>query len=143
MVQTTERLQCALRDRYDNHNTENPMPNTLIKVYDDFSAAESVRDQLLVSGFPSSSVHLSVREDEAGPVQGNFTVGNKNPNSEGAFEMVRSMFNGSDSPYERDFADVEQRGIYMLTVDASDEDESARASEIMNQFGAPRPDRPG
>ena len=53
------------------------MSHTLIKVYDDFSAAQNAREQLLASGFSSSSVHLSSRDDEAGPVEGNFTVGNK------------------------------------------------------------------
>lgn len=107
------------------------MSNTLIKVYDDFSVAQAVRERLLASGFPSSRVHLSAREDEAGPVEGNFTVGNKDDDA----KDIR----GSDDPYTRDFANVVQRGIYMLTVDANSEDESARASDILNQQGTPQP----
>jgi hypothetical protein len=127
------------------HRMEIVMPNTLIKVYDDFSVAQNARDQLLASGFPSSSVHLSARDDEAGPVEGNFTVGNKDLGPEGIGGLFRSMFGSSDDPgksndpYTRDFSNVVQRGIYILTVDANNDDESARASDIMDRFGAAQP----
>lgn len=118
------------------------MSNTLIRIYDDLSVAQNAREQLLASGFPSSSVHLSSRDDEAGPVEGNFTVGNKDRDTSGATGLFRSLLGGHDDPtgsddvYTRKFANVVQRGMYMLTVDASNENEAARASDIMNQYGA-------
>lgn len=116
------------------------MSHTLIKVYDDFSAAQSAREQLLASGFSSSSVHLSARDDEAGPVEGNFTVGNKDRDTKGAGGLFRSLLGGHDDPtasddvYTRKFENVVQRGMYMLTVDATDDNEAARASDIINRL---------
>lgn len=121
------------------------MSNTLIRIYDDFSIAQNAREQLLASGFPSSSVHLSSRDDEAGPVEGNFTAGNKDRDTRGAGGLFRSLLGGHDDPtgsddvYTRKFANVVQRGMYMLTVDANNENEAARASDIMNQYDAARP----
>jgi hypothetical protein len=116
------------------------MSNTLVKIYDDFSAAQNARDQLLASGFPPSSVQLSARDDEAGPVEGNFTVGNGRDQG-GQTSGWFGPKDGSSDPYTRDFANVVQRGIYMLTVDASDDDESARANDIMNRAGPGDADR--
>ena len=117
------------------------MSNTLIKIYDDFSVAQNAREQLLASGFSPSSVHLSAPDDEAGPVEGNFTVGDNYDEKKGAGGMLRSLLGGSDDPhrsddvYTRKYSNVVQRGTYMLKVDADDEDETARASNIMNLPG--------
>lgn len=116
------------------------MSHTLVKVYDDFTIAQQAREQLLASGFSSSSVHLSSKEDEAGPVEGNFTVGNKDSDTKGPGGLFRSLVGGHDDPtssddvYTRKFANATQRGIYMLTVDAGSETDAARASDIMNRF---------
>lgn len=119
------------------------MPNTLIKVFDEFSAAQNAREQLLASGFSPASVHLIAREDEAGPVEGNFYVGNKDDDNHGIVDTLRSMFGGSDDRksndrYTRDFKNVVHRGLYTLTVDASSDDESSRASDIMDRFSGPQ-----
>ena len=127
------------------HRLENAMSHTLVKIYDNFSTAQHAREQLLASGFSSSSVHLSSREDEAGPVEGNFTVGNKDSDTSGPGGLFRSLVGGHDDPtdsddmYTRKFANAVQRGIYMLTVDAVSETEAARASDIMNRFSQEQP----
>jgi hypothetical protein len=118
------------------------MSNTLIKVYDDFSTAQHARERLLASGFSSSSVHLNTSDDEAGPVEGNFTVGNKDPKPGGIRGFLKSTFGSNDDPadsndpYTREFSNVVQRGVYTLIVDANSENEAARASGILNQDGA-------
>lgn len=126
------------------------MPNTLIKVFDEFAVAEEAREQLLASGFPASSVQLTSRDDEAGPVEGNFYVGNGTDNKAGGIGgVLKSLFGKDDDPrdsndpYTRDFGNAVQRGTYMLTVDANSDDESARASDIMDRFGRGQPDQPG
>jgi hypothetical protein len=115
------------------------MPNTLIKVYDEFSAAQNAREQLLASGFSPASVHLTAGEDEAGPVEGNFYIGNKDADNHGIVDTLRSMFDGSDDrnsndAYTRNFKNAVHRGLYTLTVDAVSDDESSRASDIMDRF---------
>jgi hypothetical protein len=124
------------------------MPNTLIKVFDEFSAAQNAREKLLASGFSPASVHLTAREDEAGPVEGNFYVGNKDDDNHGIVDTLRSMFSGnnddrkSNDPYTRDFKNAVHRGLYTLTVDASSDDESSRASDIMDRFSGSQPGAP-
>jgi hypothetical protein len=51
------------------------MANTIVRVYDSFFNAERVRNELLAAGFSSDDVRFDVKEDEAGPVDGNFIVG--------------------------------------------------------------------
>jgi hypothetical protein len=111
------------------------MATTLVRVYDRFLDAESARNELLSCGFPSSSVHLNVSEDEAGPVEGNFTVGNASMPADGTSSSFRSG-DSTDHTYEHDYAKVVQRAGCLLTVDADDDEQRNRASDIMNRFGA-------
>lgn len=101
------------------------MANTLLRVYEEFSAAQHAREALLSSGFPASSVHLTSRDDEAGPVSGNFTVGN-----------AESDRNAYGDVYTSKFADVVQRGVYLLEVEPGNDEERARASDIMGRYSS-------
>lgn len=102
------------------------MANTLVRVFERFSDAQNARNELLTCGFPPSDVQLTTNEDEAGPVQGNFTVGDATDGSS----------NSDKTSYERKYGNVVQRGVYMLTVDANEEDQLVRASDIMSRYGA-------
>ena len=51
------------------------MEPALIYVFDDFDAAQQARGELIQYGFSNDAVELRISDDEAGPVQGNFTVG--------------------------------------------------------------------
>jgi len=50
------------------------MVDTLLRVFDNLSVAEQAREALLAAGVDSRAVRLSSREDDGGPVQGNFIV---------------------------------------------------------------------
>lgn len=104
------------------------MANTLVRIFESFPAADSARSELLASGFPMDGVEFTVRENEEGPVQGNFYVGNG---------REQGGINGSaqDSSYRSNFGDVAQRGVYMVTVEVNDEAEAGRAKEIMDRLG--------
>jgi hypothetical protein len=108
---------------------------TKLWVFDKFSDAENARIELLAFGLSSDKVRLDVREDEAGPVEGNFTVGNATA-ADDASNPIKSLLAGDDHTYEHDYAKVEQRGVYLLTVDASDDDQIILAYEITGRFGA-------
>jgi hypothetical protein len=100
------------------------MEKVIVRVFDAFSCAEQAREALLAAGFDRDQLELSVRRDEAGGTQGNFTVGE------------------SDDPvYERDFAHERVDGDCVLTVTARAEDDAARAADIMQRYGAIDPDR--
>ncbi|WP_119157053.1 hypothetical protein [Caldimonas tepidiphila] len=101
------------------------MSNELVRIYDRLADAEQAREGLLASGFPPASVHLTVTNDEAGPVEGNFLVGNG-----------RDTRNRTEDLYDPNFAKVVQRSSCMLTVDVEDEGLRRRASEILDRYGS-------
>jgi hypothetical protein len=107
------------------------MTNPLIRVYSDMASAEQARRHLLASGFPADSIELTARDDEAGPVQGNFAVGNSGGRD--AFDTA-SGFN--NDIYRDDYATPVQRGNFVLMVDAGDEPARQQACDIMDRFGA-------
>ncbi|MET0857518.1 MAG: hypothetical protein ABWY27_12260 [Telluria sp.] len=98
------------------------MDNQLIYIFDDFEAAERARDELIKFGFTAEGVNLEVRDDEAGPVQGNFTVGD-NPEASG----------GSD--YQHTFAHPTNRGVCMLTIAPTSAMQSDYAVALLARYG--------
>lgn len=120
------------------------MAITVVRIYDDFRAAEQARAELLRSGFGESSVHLTTREDEAGPVRGNFVLPGKDraPDDEkgffgNLFSGGRDARAGGNSRARQNRREqIAQHGIYLLTVDAGDDTQYDRAADIMNRYGA-------
>jgi hypothetical protein len=98
------------------------METTLMYVFDDLATAERVRDELLSRGFEREQVKLRSREDEAGPVRSNFTVGNP-PELEG----------GDD--YQETYANPRQRGTCMLTIAPVDPTQRQYAIALLARYG--------
>ncbi len=112
------------------------MTITVVRVYDNFVAADQARSELLRCGFCETNVELTIKEDEAGSVHGNVALAdNRNPKPGFFGNWFRRRDSGSleheDQPDE-----VVQRGIYLLIVDAGDDMQHDRAADIMHQFGA-------
>lgn len=117
-------------------HTETIMPNTLVRIYDNLAAAENARKQLLASGIPPDNVHLDSRLDEAGPVEGNGILDAKDMGkgpAEGPYNELLGVEERTDA-YNN--SEPVWRGTVMLTVDAEDEAQSARATDIMDRMGA-------
>ncbi|RSZ60173.1 hypothetical protein HF313_21390 [Massilia atriviolacea] len=102
--------------------------HAVLGVFDDVDEAELARAALLSDGFDAAALELKVHNDEAGPVQGNFYVGNTPSESE-------------QHVYDPNYAKPVQRAQCMLVVDAGDAATAARASAILAGFGARDPDR--
>ena len=103
------------------------MQQAIVRVFDVFDHAEQARDALLADGLGREKVSLSVRDDEAGPVEGNFTVGNL---------PVQSK----QHSYDRNYANATQRGHCMVTVHAADAATAARAVAILERCGGRNPE---
>lgn len=112
------------------------MSTPLVRVYDKLSNAEAARRQLLAAGFSAPDVHLASTQDEAGPVKGNFTVGNGGPADKGLSGLLGSSVGTGDDVYRDDYQHPEQVGTFLLTVEAGDDQQRRRASDIMEQHGA-------
>ncbi|MDB5797848.1 MAG: hypothetical protein JWP36_1750 [Paucimonas sp.] len=89
------------------------MSQPVMKVFDQPDVASQARDALLASGFDPSIVELQARDDEAGPVEGNFVC-----------------LDHDAKPR------VFHRCTLLLTVGTTSEDEARRASAILRDFNA-------
>jgi hypothetical protein len=96
---------------------------TLIYVFDEMATAQRVRDELLKCGFDPAGVRLSSCDDEAGPVQGNFTVGDS-----------PAAVGGTD--YEETYAHPRQRGTCLLTIAPVDPTQAEYAIKLLARYGA-------
>jgi hypothetical protein len=99
------------------------MQQAVVRVFDAFDRAQRAREALLADGFDRSDVTLSVANDEAGPVEGNFTVGNMPVESD-------------RHTYDRNYANIQQVAQCIMTVTAADEAMAARADGLLARFGA-------
>jgi hypothetical protein len=106
------------------------MEQPLVYVFDDFDTAERIYEEFLSNGFDPKGVELTVRDDEAGPVKGNFTVGDAIPDDL--------------KEYDDAFAHPRQRGHVILTVTPVDPNQAQFAIALMARYGVRYPDaKPG
>jgi hypothetical protein len=105
------------------------MENVIVRTFKQLAAAEQARTELLAAGIAADDVDVTVRIDEAGPVQGNFTVGD-DPGVTGK------------TAYAQTFAPVAQDDVRdcQVTVNAGDAALAARAAAILDRLGALDPD---
>ena len=106
------------------------METQIARVFSSIASAERARDELLAAGFAREAVELLVHEDEAGAMQGNFTVGD-DPEVTGGHD------------YSRTFARrLREPDCCTITVIVSDATMAERASDIFERLGAALPGAP-
>jgi hypothetical protein len=107
----------------------------LPRIFEKLQDAENAREALMAEGFLRDRIQLTSRQDEAGPVEGNFVVGNSKQDTVEHTEFSNTLGGEGDNTYRHNFARTVERGMYMLVVEA-EETECARAAEIMKLHGA-------
>jgi len=105
------------------------MENVIVRTFIHEAAAEQARQELLAAGIPADGVEVTVRIDETGPVQGNFTVGDA-PEIKG-----KTAYTHTYAPTAQD--DVRD---CQITVTAGDAAQAERAAAILDRLGALDPD---
>jgi len=105
------------------------MENVIVRTFIHTAAAEQARKELLAAGIPADGVEVTVRIDETGPVQGNFTVGD-DPDIKG-----KTAYTHTYAPTAQD--DVRD---CQITVTAGDAAQAERAAAILDKLGALDPD---
>jgi hypothetical protein len=104
------------------------MDNQIVRIFYGLDAAERARDALLAAGFDRGGIELEVLEDEAGPEQANFTVGDS-PEVAGG------------TGYEDTFRPKEPRHTHVVvTVFAADKGLAQLAATILEGQGGRIPD---
>ena len=109
--------------------------STLIRIFDHLADAERARNRLLAEGFPSHAVQLDAGDDEAGPVQGNFTVGNCDTLTSRLERAINALFGGDNHMYRRNYGKTAFRGMVRLVVATRHADEQQRAHAILQACG--------
>lgn len=112
------------------------MPTTVVRIYDKLSVAEQARDQLLSSGFSADCVHLSSNQDEAGPMENNFILDEKDTGKGPRSGPLRRLFGTEERTDAYGNAQPVWRSSYLLTVDTDDDAQLELASDIMERIGA-------
>jgi hypothetical protein len=105
------------------------MENVIVRTFIHEAVAEQARTELLAAGIPADGVEVTVRTDETGAVQGNFTVGDS-PGIKG-----KTAYTHTYAPTAQD--DVRD---CQITVTADDAAQAERAAAILDRLGALDPD---
>jgi hypothetical protein len=131
---TKRRLSC-LQDSKTPNRKENFMSieNMLLRTYANFDNAQAARRALLGAGFEPDQVSFTAKEDEAGPVAGNFMIDReKDPDS---LRNPPDFSEGKDPNEVQDTTPVDWGRSYMLMIDAEDREQLQLATEIAERFG--------
>jgi hypothetical protein len=102
---------------------EQAMDRQIVRIFENYEAAQRARSELLAAGLREDDVELTVANDEAGPGRSNFTVGN-DPKVVGG------------EAYSKTFAPEGWTGHYIMQVSVSDDDQAEQAAIILAHYGA-------
>ena len=116
------------------------MENTVVGVYDSYTQAQNVMNELIACGFSRDQVQLSPESDRPagqGTTQGMAGTASAQPSGSGIGHFFRSLFgmeDEEDRQHHDIYAEAVRRGSCVVTVDADTEAERERAVEVMNRF---------
>lgn len=108
----------------------------LVRSFESLEEAQALRERLVESGVPAEAIELRVLQDEAGPTEGNFLIGNGRTTHGGAPGPVLA---GNELPYEHNFAHTVTRGAHLLLVRPIDADMRERAQRTLEGSGGVDP----
>jgi len=104
--------------------------HTVVGAYDDYSTAQQVIQALESDGFSRARIQLQPESDQSVSASGQ-----SQESSGGIGSFFRSLFGMDEHKEHHDvYAESVRRGHYVVTVDAQDDDEAYRASEILSRF---------
>jgi hypothetical protein len=116
--------------------TGDMMTEPIVKIYEDLSVAEHVRQQLIASGFSTDDVELTPLYDEAGPMEGNFWVGSGGAAGKGLSGMLGPKGGTDETVYGPDYSHPKQHSSFVLKVEPQDDMQRDRAAAVLSQTGA-------
>src|SRR3954471_16132291 len=119
---------------YNCFQGAHPMASTLAAVFDDFDAAEQARERLATAGFRRDSIRVMPERSAWGT--GDPTYGGSVQRESGLRGFFAELFGiGEDRSHEH-YCEAVRRGSVVVAVEAGDEAEMARATEILEDCGA-------
>lgn len=110
------------------------MASTLAGVFDDFDDAERARERLTTAGFRRDSIRITPERSAWGT--GDATYGGSAKREGGLRGFFAELFGiGEDKSHEH-YSEAVRRGSVVLAVEAEDDGQTARATEILEECGA-------
>lgn len=94
--------------------------------------ANAAVQALTDAGIAKDALRIWPREDEAGPVEGNFAVGNGARTDSGFDDPARP---GYGTTYEGNFDRPRDRGTVLLLALGLDDDQERMAREVLSSMG--------
>lgn len=94
----------------------------LVRSFSTFELAEAAKAAVLSLGVSANAVQLQMLQDEAGPVEGNFLVGNGRASLD-------------NSAYESNFAHTVAHGSCLLILNAVPDDQRSEVEAALNKLG--------
>jgi len=105
-----------------------PLPEPLLRSFGTLDEMMAARQALLAAGLPADRIETRVIQDEAGPVEGNFLVGNGRTTHGGPPGAVLA---GPEVPYEENFSRTVTRGGHLLLVHAVGAAQRDQAQQVL------------
>lgn len=103
------------------------MTEFALRMYDTLDHAETARKALLAAGYDKEQVQIEAINSEAGPVAGNFTVGNRSDHS-------NHSGIGDSGDYNDNFQSVSHGAIIKLTVAVESENSLAQVNDVLDRL---------
>ena len=108
-----------------------PGREPLVRSFASLQEAEAAREALAAAGIARELMELTVLQDEAGPVEGNFVIGNGETTHGRAPDAVRT---GPEVPYDENFREPAYRGNFLLILGGLDAAQRASADAVLDRF---------
>jgi len=105
----------------------------IIATFASIDDASAARASLIAQGVAAEHIELRVSTDEAGPVEGNFLIGNGR--TERHDDSPRGVLAGPEVPYDENFRNPVFRGSCLLIITAPSLPAGARA--LVEQLRTP------
>ena len=107
------------------------MTDYALRMYDTLDHAETARKALLEAGYDKDQVQIEAMNSEAGPVAGNFTVGNSSDHS-------NHSGIGDSGDYADNFKGVSHGAIIKLTVAVESESSLTQVNDVLDRATKPQ-----
>jgi hypothetical protein len=109
------------------------MEQCIVAVFDNRAAAQQSMDELVASGFERQGVRLNERDPNA-PAAASGGARDDRSIGDSLKDMFSDIFGSDNSPHARLYSEAIDRGNYVLTVAAADDEEVDRATIIVERF---------
>jgi hypothetical protein len=116
--------------------TQTPSQEPLLRTFGTLDEATAARNALAEAGLPPDTLEVRVIEDEAGPVEGNFLIGNGR-SLEG--RPSTGVLAGGEVPYGPNFSHTVARGGHLLMVKVRDQAQRELAHRVLQRLQAVDP----